>query len=494
MKILFNQFIGFLIIFIIGCGSKESITRIPISTKSDEAKALFHKAIELNAISKSDKAKENLLRAINIDEQFGFAYLMLSTFNTNTVAETDEYYEKALSLQNTFNETEKYMLEIRTSYRENDTEQRLESSKKLLRKIPENAFAHLRMAYTYWEISDIEKSRKYLISAIDKDKYYGEAYSALIQNYLFGEPKSYEKAERYATKALSFNKNESYYHVALGDVYRAQNKLAKAAEKYDDAYNAGTDNWFSSAKAGHAYTMFNLPEARKRFDQAVRDARSTDQRLGPEYAKVHTYLHEDDFQGAYSQLEKFKNKLDSYSLSVDKKRGELSSILWYEYFIKSHSGEHEDAKKALEERKIIDLEIAKLSNNQRAIQNTESGYLWAESHLDIMKGNYNKAKEKLSRLREMRENESTPLKFDGYHNLMGMANLMDGDPQKSVEHFENVIDPSNIYFTYFKGLSYKASGEKEKAKKLFQEVATHNFNSLNYTVVRNRAINEIENI
>ena len=34
-------------------------------------------------------------------------------------------------------------------------------------------------------------------------------------------------------------------------------------------------------------------------------------------------------------------------------------------------------------------------------------------------------------------------------------------------------------------------GNVEKAKKLFQEVATHNFNGLNYTVVRNKAIKEI---
>ena len=75
---------------------------------------------------------------------------------------------------------------------------------------------------------------------------------------------------------------------------------------------------------------------------------------------------------------------------------------------------------------------------------------------------------------------------------MGMASLMSGNPKKGVEHFEKVIDPSNIYFTYFNGLAHKASGSPKKAKELFQEVATHNFNGLNYTFVRNKAIKEIE--
>tara|TARA_Y100000758_G_scaffold268063_1_gene208890 strand:- start:127 stop:1062 length:936 start_codon:yes stop_codon:yes gene_type:complete len=309
---------------------------------------------------------------------------------------------------------------------------------------------------------------------------------------MFYEPKSYEKAEKYATEILSYNKNESYYHVALGDVYRGQNKLVKAAEKYDDAYEAGTNNWFSAAKAGHAYTMFNPEEARKRFDQAIKDARNTNQKIGPEYAKIYTYLHEDNFQKAYNQLVKLKNNINSYALSDEKKQDEISSILWHEYFIKAHTGEYDAATTALEKQKEIDLAIARKSKNTKSIQNTESGALWAESHLEIMKGNYDAAKRKLEKLKSMLADENNPTKFDGYHNLMGMANLMSGNPEKGVTHFEKVIDPSNIYFNYFNGLAHKASGNSDKANALFQEVATYNFNGLNYTFVRNKAIKEIE--
>ena len=481
-----------LMLFVYNCGTKVSNTKIPVSTKSAVADNLLQEAMQLNSISKWHEAKEKLLKAIEIDENFGFAYMVLSTFGTNTVTETDTYYEKALSLKDQLNDVERCMLEVRTSYRDNDTEKRLEYSKKILELIPDNAFAHLRMAYTHWEMADIEESRKYLLSAIEKDKYYNEAYGALIQNYMFYEPKSYEKAEKYATEILSYNKNESYYHVALGDVYRGQNKLEKAAEKYDDAYDAGTNNFLSAAKAGHAYTMIDPPEARKRFDQAIKDARNADQRIGPEYAKTYTYLHEDNFQKAYAQLINLKNKIDSYEFSDEKKQDEISSILWHEYFIKAHTGEHDAAKKALKKKKEIDLESAKKSKNTRSIKNTESEALWDESHLEIMKGNYDGAKTKLGKLKSMVENESNARRLDGYHNLMGMANLMSGNPKKGVEHFEKVIDPSNIYFRYFNGLAHKASGNSDKAKELFQEVATHNFNGLNYTIVRNKAIKEIK--
>ena len=44
----------------------------------------------------------------------------------------------------------------------------------------------------------------------------------------------------------------------------------------------------------------------------------------------------------------------------------------------------------------------------------------------------------------------------------------------------------------FEELNLTACKLAKKAKELFQEVATHNFNGLNYTFVRNKAIKEIE--
>ena len=86
---------------------------------------------------------------------------------------------------------------------------------------------------------------------------------------------------------------------------------------------------------------------------------------------------------------------------------------------------------------------------------------------------------------------SDPKRFDGYNNLMGMANLMSGNPKKGIEHFEAVVEEENIYFQYFKGLSYKADGQMDAAKETFNYVATYNFNGLIYTMVRNKAKEEI---
>ena len=189
---------------------------------------------------------------------------------------------------------------------------------------------------------------------IEKDKYYSEPYGALIQNYMFYEPKSYEKAEKYAKDVLAFNKDRSFYHVMLGDVYRAQDKLEEAAKKYDDAFNTGTNNWLSAAKAGHAYTMFNPEEARKRFDQAVDEARTNNQKIGPKKAKIYTHLHQNNFQKALGEVALIKTSLANYDFSDQEIQSQMSDLLWHEYFIHSHSGQYALAKNALKENALWD--------------------------------------------------------------------------------------------------------------------------------------------
>ena len=481
-----------LILLLFSCGSNKSNTNLPLSTESTKAANLYHDALLLNAVYKEDKAKEKLLEAVRLDSNFAAAYLLLSTLDINTVIETDSYYDKAISLKGKMNDVELCFFDIRTSYRDNDINKRVQASEKLVKLLPNNAIAHERMSYTKYEMADISGSRQSALNAIDNDNFYSPAYGILVNSYTFAEPKSFEKAEMYAKKVLSFNRDKSFYHVMLGDVYRAQNKLEKAAEKYDDAYDVGTNNWLSAAKAGHAYTMFDPEEARKRFNKAVSEARTNNQKIGPEYAKVYTYLHQNNFAMGLNQVKEIKNSLPSYGFSDQEVDSELSDLLWHEYFIYSHSGQYSDAKKSLADKRKIDMKLAKLSKNNRSTFDTESTLLWMESHLEIMKGNYDKAKLKLNDLKKRFSDSSDPKRYDGYNNLMGMANLMSGNAQKSIEHFENVLDEGNIYFQYFKGLSYKASGKLDKAKEIFNYVAKYNFNGLVYTVVRNKAIDEIK--
>ena len=74
----------------------------------------------------------------------------------------------------------------------------------------------------------------------------------------------------------------------------------------------------------------------------------------------------------------------------------------------------------------------------------------------------------------------------GYHGLAGMAHLMEGNYELSLENFNNG-DKTAIYFNYFKGLALKAAGQEEEANKTFSEIASINFSNWNIAIVRRLA-------
>jgi len=239
MRNLKTFFVIIITLALFSCGGNSSKTEFPVSTESEDAKALYNEAYYLTQIFKEDEAKTKLLKAVEIDKGFGAAYILLSSLGINTVSETDKYYDKAIELSFQLNDYEKCLLEIRISGRDSDVIKRLKNSKKLVELLPNNAIAHQRLAWTYWGTAKIEEMRKSSKDAIQKDKKYVMAYSDLANSYTFNDPIDYEKAEKYARDALSINKNESFFHVLVGDVLRAQNKLKNAAKKYDDAYERG---------------------------------------------------------------------------------------------------------------------------------------------------------------------------------------------------------------------------------------------------------------
>ena len=74
----------------------------------------------------------------------------------------------------------------------------------------------------------------------------------------------------------------------------------------------------------------------------------------------------------------------------------------------------------------------------------------------------------------------------GYHGLMGMTQLMEGNYLDAVNNF-NKGNENNIYFNYFKGLSLRAAGQEKQAIKTFQDIAKINFSNWNIAIVKRLA-------
>ena len=74
----------------------------------------------------------------------------------------------------------------------------------------------------------------------------------------------------------------------------------------------------------------------------------------------------------------------------------------------------------------------------------------------------------------------------GYHGLFGMTNLMEHNYKEAVESFQK-SDRNDTYFNYFEGLSLKANGQENEAKKIFQMLAKINFSNWDIAIIRRLA-------
>ena len=69
-----------------------------------------------------------------------------------------------------------------------------------------------------------------------------------------------------------------------------------------------------------------------------------------------------------------------------------------------------------------------------------------------------------------------------------------GDIYLQQKEYENALkalekaNAQNIIVKYLRALALDGSGKTDEAKALFKEVATWNFNSIMYAIVRNKAI------
>ena len=135
--------------------------------------------------------------------------------------------------------------------------------------------------------------------------------------------------------------------------------------------------------------------------------------------------------------------------------------------------------------KTIELneKLAILIQDENRLKEHRSRQAYLTSWNDILFGNYQSAWKNLETLKEIAGTFQNPTALDGYHGLMGMLHLMEGNTPQS-EKFFNKGDNRDTYFNYFKALALKANGKKENAKEELSAIAGDNFSYLDLALVK----------
>jgi tetratricopeptide (TPR) repeat protein len=117
----------------------------------------------------------------------------------------------------------------------------------------------------------------------------------------------------------------------------------------------------------------------------------------------------------------------------------------------------------------------------RRAQDANNAYFRA--WLAARKGDYGTASREADRMAAVVTPDANPRKMEPVHQLRGFIAAYQGNAAQAASHFAqgNLQDP---FIKYNYAVALEGSGQADKAKTMFKELAVYNFNSLGYALIR----------
>ena len=466
-----------------------AIEPIPLTTSSEEALTEFEAGRSKLDVGRAIEAREHFQRAIDLDADFSMAYLSLA----NSAFSPQEYKENldlAIAHIDGKSAGERLLIEVSKTYLTSDADERLKLSLELTETYPRSPRAWMALGYARMGRREHEESRTAIRRALELDPEFLGAYFGLWNSYLFGEPKDFDQALAAMEASLAIAGSEAQIHQNLGDTYRAREDLETARRYYSQAIELDTHGSVasvSSLKKGHINSFLgNFDEARADYDKGLAGAAKPNQ---PSYAnyRAFTYLHADDPEAALDELEALLDSIDGLDLPEHQKLKAREFTLSNAAVIALHTGLLDRAKGLLARLAAVLRASAELVGEADFARQQEGLILLWRGQLEARSGDFETATATAEALRELRAEDRDPRRFEGYHGLMGLIDLLREDYAPAVEHFRQ-SDVTEIYVKYHLALAEAGAGRPDEARKLFAEVGHWNFNSVGFALVRRDAL------
>lgn len=474
-----------LLLFNYGCqpsatAEPEVITELPMTSQSDEAKAEFTEGMLAFDLGDRTRARENFEKAIELDPNFALAYLYRS-FSSRSSKEFSSDLKIANEKNEGLSEAEQWMIKLGNTYLSGDVNARKTVSDSMLAKFPEMARAYVISGNVNRDLNDIENSRKQYEKAIEVNPDWFLGYSQLGNSYIFEDPKDFAKAEVNMAKTVELLPNESRTHIALGDVYRAQQNLEKALASYTKAAELNPNDEIAYTKAGHANTyMGNFDAARMDFEKA--QSMSTYPAAAMNFI-ANTWLYEGDHAKGLAWLNEQAMNLDSTTYSRDRLLDMQTNMLGNSMWIAYHLGDAAEMKSIMTHYAPMEMEIRQNRGSEEDMSKYSAEMNFINGLIAALEGNYEEA----DKLAEANKTNLTPIndpnKLEDYHFLKGDIAMRQGNYADAISNFE-LSGTDDMYSRYKLAMANKMAGNEEVANQLMQEVSSYNFNNIGYALVR----------
>jgi tetratricopeptide (TPR) repeat protein len=464
-------------------GVTSGIMGIPVTTASADARNHFLQGQRELDLARNFEALDHFKAAVAADSTFAIAYLNVANTG-NSLDEFKTNLAHAERLAAGASDAEQLEIQIARKGLENDATGQLAAAQQLVAKYPESPRAYLTLGNIETGLNRNADARASYGKALSLAPRLAVAHIAMGTSYVFGEPRDFKQALQHFQAAEALAPNEPSMHDFLGDAQRALNNLPQARAEYTRGHELNPRDAGMLQQRGHVNSFDgDFEAARADYDSAMAVGRGNERGFfAPFRAYVSAYAG--NAPGAIVELNRLVAQADGMGIPdpVTVKINALSNVA----LIAIDTRDFPSANAALKQRTPLMMQQAEQVGSAGFRRAQEQGVAYFNAWFAARKGEYRSAQRETDRLTKLVTPDANPRKMEPVHQLKGFIALYQGHNAEAAAHFAqgNLLDP---YIKYHYAIALDGSGQGEKAKPIFRELAVYNFNSLGYALIRKEA-------
>jgi tetratricopeptide (TPR) repeat protein len=457
---------------------------IQLTTQSATARDEFLRGVHAFDVEQAPEiARQHFDRAIAADPNFALGHLY-AAFAAPSIPGYRSHLDEAVRLEDRATPAEQLWIRVQRVGLDNDVNGQLALAQQLVQLTPTDPRAYGNLAGIQLSAGRRADSRATFERATQVDPSFAPAWVQLGNSYLFAEPRDVPKAEAAFRRAVMLQPNEPFVHDYMGDVYRAENNLPQARAEYTRQIELDPSRAAGYQQRGHVNSfLHNFAEARADYDRAAALSQPVDKpSMGVFRALVS--VHAGDPGAAETELEGVASSVDA--MNIPNAVGSKIFAYSEEARIALHNRHLDVAQRAIDRLRTLYRQQAEMGRSDAFRRGNEANIDYWEGQLAARRGDYATARAKAQDMMAQMAPDQNPRKNEAAHELLGMADLLQGNYQAAAGHFAEA-NPDDIYVVYHRGLALEGAGRTAEAKAIFRRVADWNFNGSDTALVKAEA-------
>lgn len=456
---------------------------IPVSTTSATARDEFLRGVHDLDVEQPVTARQHFDRALAADPNFAFAHLY-AAFAAPSLATYRNHLDEAVRLADRASPAEQLWIRAERAAVDNDVTGQIALAQQLVQLTPNDPRAYGYLAGAQFSAGRRAEARASLERATQLDPGFAAGWVQIGNSYLQSEPRDLAKAGTYIRRAAALAPNEPFTHDYMGDLYRAENNLPAARAEYTRMIELDASRAGGFQQRGHVNSFLgNFAEARADYARAVELADPGTKPAFSVYgALVNVYAG--DPAAAEAELERIAASVDA--MNIPNAHGAKIFALTEATRIALHNRHLDVAQRTIDQLRPIYRQQAEMGRSDAIRRGNEAQIDYWEGMLAARRGDFTTARNEARDMMAKVAANQNPRKNEGAHELLGMADLLQGNYQSALGHFAEA-NPDDIYVMYNRALALEGAGRTAEARELFRRVANWNFNNASTALVRRDA-------